>query len=70
VITTLAVFRFEPDTAEMVLASYHPGQSVDRVRQATGWALRVAPARARRPPRPPRRSRSCARGDPLGFWTR
>ena len=27
----------------MVLASYHPGQSVETVRAATGWDLRVAP---------------------------
>jgi glutaconate CoA-transferase subunit B len=70
VITTLAVFRFEPDTAEMVLASYHPGQSVDRVRQATGWALRVAPG-AGETPTPTAEEIAIVRAcDPLGFWTR
>ena len=52
-ITTLAVFRFDPATAEMVLASYHPGQSVETVRAATGWDLRVAPDVRETRPRPP-----------------
>ncbi len=70
VITTLAVFRFDPRTAEMVLASYHPGQSVASVREATGWELRVAPdVRATPTPTPDEIAivRAC---DPLGFWTR
>jgi glutaconate CoA-transferase, subunit B len=43
VITTLGVFRFDPDTREMCLASHHPGQSAETVQAATGWPLRVAP---------------------------
>src|SRR5207247_7727471 len=42
VITTLGVYRFDPKTREMVLASWHPRQSVEAVRAATGWDLRVA----------------------------
>ena len=61
VVTTLGVFRFDPATCEMYLASYHPGQSVDRVRAATGFALAD---RARRgtdaDARPPRSSPSSA----------
>src|SRR3972149_3855724 len=41
-ITTLGGSRFRPETREMVLASWHPGQSVEAVRAATGWDLRVA----------------------------
>src|SRR5438128_2067086 len=40
-ITTLGVFRFEDGAA--VLVSYHPGASVERIREETGWPLRVAP---------------------------
>jgi glutaconate CoA-transferase subunit B len=70
VITTLAVFRFAPPTAEMVLASYHPGQSVDTVRAATGWDLRVAPD-VRETPTPTAEEIAIVRAcDPLGFWTR
>src|SRR2546421_318024 len=42
-ITTLGVFRFDEQSKEAVLASYHPGQSVDTLRAATGWSVRVAP---------------------------
>ena len=70
VITTLAVFRFDPLTAEMLLVSYHPGQSVDDVRAATGWALRVAPD-VRETPTPTAEELAIVRAcDPLGFWTR
>lgn len=42
VITDLGVLR--PDeTGELVLTAVHPGITVDQVREATGWGLRVAP---------------------------
>lgn len=43
VITDRAIFRFHPDTREMVLASVHPGTTVEEVREMVGWPLRVAP---------------------------
>jgi glutaconate CoA-transferase subunit B len=70
VITTLAVFRFEPASAEMVLASYHPGQSVETVRAATGWDLRVA-RDVRETPTPTADELAVVRDcDREGFWTR
>jgi glutaconate CoA-transferase subunit B len=70
VITTLGVFRFDPATCEMVLASWHPGQSADRVRAATGWDLRVAPG-AGPTPTPTADELAIVRAsDPAGFWTR
>lgn len=67
-ITTLGVFRF--DEGEAVLASYHPGSSVDRVREATGWDLRVADdVRETEPPSDA--VLTIVRDyDPQGFWTR
>ncbi len=41
-ITTLGVIRFDPQTKEGYLASYHPHSSVEEVRANTGWALRVS----------------------------
>ena len=52
VVTTLGVFRFDAASCEMYLASYHPGQSVDRVRAATGFTLRTAPDVGPTPTRP------------------
>lgn len=70
VITTLAVYRFDADSREMSLATYHPGQSVDSVRAATGWDLRVAPD-VRETPTPTAAELAIVRAcDPDGFWTR
>ena len=70
VVTTRGVFRFDAATSEMYLASYHPGESVESVREATGWALRVA-ADVRPTPIPTDDDLAVVRGaDPAGFWTR
>ncbi|OLD10289.1 MAG: CoA-transferase [Chloroflexi bacterium 13_1_40CM_3_70_6] len=67
-ITTLGVFRFEGGAA--VLASYHPGASVERIRERTGWALRVAPD-VRETALPGAEVLGIIRAyDPEGFWTR
>jgi glutaconate CoA-transferase subunit B len=67
-ITTLAVFRFS--AGEAVLASYHPGSSVERVRGATGWPVRVADD-VRETERPSASVLAIVREyDPHGFWTR
>ncbi len=70
VITTLGVYRFDPDTREMYLASYHPGQSVDRVQAATGWPLRTAPDVAPTPTPTAEELAIVRDSDPTGFWTR
>jgi glutaconate CoA-transferase subunit B len=70
VITTLGVFRFDADTREMILASYHPGQGIDGVKTATGWDLRVA-ADVGETPTPTAEELAIVRScDPGGFWTR
>jgi len=67
-ITTLGVFRFVDGSA--VLDSYHPGASVDRIREATGWSLRVAPT-VRETDAPSEEVLAIIRQyDPHGFWTR
>ena len=70
VITTLGVFRFDPDTREMCLASYHPGQTVETVQAATGWPLRVAAGAAPTPTPTPEELAIVRACDPAGFWTR
>jgi len=42
VITDLGVLRPDPKGGELRLAQVHPGVTVDDVREATGWKLRVA----------------------------
>jgi len=43
VITTMGVLRFDEKSKEMYLDSYHPGLSLDQVKQNTGWNLKLAP---------------------------
>ena len=43
VITDLGVMRSDPATRELILTAIHPGTTVDQVRDATGWTLKVAP---------------------------
>lgn len=43
VITTMGVLRFDAKTKEMYLYSYHPGVSIDQIKQNTGWDLKISP---------------------------
>jgi glutaconate CoA-transferase subunit B len=43
IITTMGVLRFDEETKEMYLVSYHPGLSADQVKQNTGWNLKISP---------------------------
>jgi glutaconate CoA-transferase subunit B len=70
VITTLALFRFDAVTREMVLASTHPGVTVDDVRTQTGWPLACATEVGVTEPPSAEALAVIRRFDPEGFWTR
>jgi glutaconate CoA-transferase, subunit B len=70
VITTLGVYRFDPKTREMLLASWHPGQSVEAIMAATGWDLRVADGCGETPTPTAAELEIVRACDPAGFWTR
>ncbi len=42
VITDLGILVPDPDTSEFMLSALHPGGTVEQVRQATGWELKVS----------------------------
>ena len=42
VITDLGVYGFDAGTREMTLESIHPGVTLEQVREATGWDLKVS----------------------------
>jgi glutaconate CoA-transferase subunit B len=42
VVTDLGLLEPDPETKELMLTQLHPGVSAERVREATGWDLRVA----------------------------
>jgi glutaconate CoA-transferase subunit B len=68
-ITTLAVFTFDPQTGEAMLQSYHPGSSIEEVREQTGWPLRLAPSCAETVPPTEDELRLIRECDPHGVWT-
>jgi glutaconate CoA-transferase subunit B len=70
VITTLGVLGFDAQTGEAILRSYHPGQTLESVRAATGWDLRVAPDARETIPPTTRELEIIRQYDPQGFWTR
>ncbi|MGH9746442.1 MAG: CoA-transferase subunit beta [Candidatus Acidiferrales bacterium] len=42
VITDLGIMRSDPTTSELVLTAIHPGITVEQVKDATGWQLKIA----------------------------
>lgn len=50
VITDLGILTPDPVTRELTLTSIHPGVTVDQVKDATGWPLKVSPDLAVTPP--------------------
>ncbi len=44
IITDLGILRPDPETKELTLVKLHPGMSIEQVREATRWNLRVADA--------------------------
>jgi glutaconate CoA-transferase subunit B len=69
VITTLGLFRFDAVTREMVLASVHPGVTVEEVQAETGWPLHLGRPVAETPPPSADELAMIRRFDPEAFWT-
>ncbi len=68
-ITTIAVFTFDPNNGEAMLQSYHPGSSIEQVQELTGWPLRLAPDCAETEPPSVEELRVIRASDPEGVWT-
>ncbi len=69
VITTLGVFRFDPVSCEMILASLHPEVALEEVRANTGWPLKTSPSIVRTPVPSPVELDRISRFDPARYWT-
>jgi glutaconate CoA-transferase, subunit B len=68
-VTTLGVLRFPSQGGEAVLASVHPGHTVEEVREATGWPLRVASDVGETAPPTDAELAQLRLLDPDRFWT-
>jgi len=42
VVSTMGILRFHPQTKEMYLESYHPGVTIEAIKENTGWDLMIA----------------------------
>jgi glutaconate CoA-transferase, subunit B len=42
VITSMGIFSFATKSHEMILNSYHPGVTIEQIKNETGWPLRIA----------------------------
>ena len=68
-ITSMGIFSFHPESREMVLRSNHPGVSVDKIKNETGWPLKVS-AEVRETPAPTKDELAAVKKyDPKGVWT-
>jgi len=70
IITTLATFGFDRETGEAVLATHHPGTTLDDVQRQTGWPLRIAPTVRETTPPTETELAIVRHYDPDGIWTR
>ncbi len=50
VLTDLCIFRFTPDTHEMMVTSLHPGVTAEKVRENISWEVRFAGTLETTPP--------------------
>ena len=69
VITSLGIFSFAPENHEMILSSYHPGASVEQIKNETGWPLRIAPGISQTAPPTETELAAVRKYDPKGVWT-
>jgi len=70
-VTDLGTYRFSEESGEMTLATLHPGITLDRVREATGWELAVADDLAETPAPTPDELRLIREQlDPAGVYSR
>ena len=68
VVTSMAVLGFDLDTREAMLQSYHPGTTVQTVRDNTDWDLRVADDVGETPPPSAAELEIIRTHDPRGHW--
>jgi glutaconate CoA-transferase, subunit B len=70
-VTDLGTYRFDEETGEMVLLTVHPGVTLDQVREATSWDLRVADDLSETPEPTAQELRLIREElDPLGVYSR
>ena len=67
---SLGIFHFPPERKRALLTHLHPGASLERVQQETGWPVEVSQDLQVTPPPTEEELRVIREYDPQGFWTR
>jgi glutaconate CoA-transferase, subunit B len=70
VITSYGVMKFDPYTKEMVLVSVHPGITVERVLENTGWPLIISDKLDNTQAPSDYELKLLSKLDPKGYWTK
>jgi glutaconate CoA-transferase subunit B len=69
VITSMGIFSFEAESHEMMLSSYHPGITVEEIKEETGWPLRVSSDACETAPPTEKELAAVRKYDPRAVWT-
>ena len=69
VITSMGVLSFDADTHEIVLTAYHPGVTIEQIKSATGWPLKVAATVSETIPPTEKELAAVRKYDPKKVWT-
>jgi glutaconate CoA-transferase subunit B len=69
VITSMGIFSFEGKSREMILSSYHPGITIEHVKNETSWPLRVIENVQETLPPSAEELAAVRKYDPKGVWT-
>jgi glutaconate CoA-transferase subunit B len=69
VITSMGIFSFHPQSREMILASYHPGITIEQIEAETGWPLKRASRVTETLPPTAEELAAVRKYDPKKIWT-
>jgi glutaconate CoA-transferase, subunit B len=69
VITSMGIFSFEAESREMILSSYHPGITVEKIESETGWPLRTTDSVYETTPPTEKELTAIRKYDPKRVWT-
>jgi glutaconate CoA-transferase, subunit B len=69
VITSMGIFSFEAETHEMTLSSFHPGVTVEQIKNETGWPIRIAQNVSETAPPTEMELAAVRKYDPKRVWT-
>jgi len=69
VITSMGIFSFEAQTHEMILSCFHPGVTVEQIKNETGWPIRIAQNVSETAPPTEMELAAVRKYDPKRVWT-